>query len=341
MTKIQWLVRISAVGLACVVTVSLIQVEARPLAAQDHDRQPIYEGPVGDIFWSSDSQYVSFLDAFGANPPVYLDESSVRSWRQYDPVTGNLTASKTWPQQPLLTDDEQDFFQPTDLPDGSTTYIFESPNKHHLVYCSPIQASPSLLTLGNRAGMELLGLDDVINNPFIGPRSFRVIWSADSSAFVTFDERQPAVLRYVTNFDRWLRSTQVTRLHKRDFTAWDVFDLSDDGDVVLVLGDSGAIHQKLMVVNPLNLSETVVLQTPDASEITAAIFAPDNANQVLFVSEQGLGLYDMESQQVNILDSSIKAEYGVPIAFSPDGRWLAYQSLEGLFVIPMWDYLQE
>lgn len=337
MTKIHWLVKMIVVGLACVVMVSLIQVGARPLAAQDHEHQPIYEGAVGDLSWSSDSQYVSFLDAFGTNPPVYFDESSVRSWQQYDPVTGNLTASKMWPQQPLLTDDEQDFFQPTDLPDGSATYVFESPDKRYLVYCSPIQASPSLLTLGNRAGMELLGLDDVINNPFIGPRAFRVIWSADSSAFVTFDERQPAVLRYVTNFDTWLRSTQVTRLHKRDFRAWDVFDLSDDGNLVLVLGDSGDIRQQLMVVNPLNLAEIVVLQTPDASEISAAIFAPDNANQVLFVSEQGLSLYDMESQQVSILDASITAEYGTPIAFSPDGRWLAYQSLDGLFVIPLSD----
>ncbi|MBZ0317807.1 MAG: hypothetical protein K8L91_15410 [Anaerolineae bacterium] len=337
MTKIQWLARMIVVAVTCGVMVSFIG----PLAAQDNERQPIHEGAVGDLSWSSDSQFVSFFDAFGANPSVHLDELSVRSWQKYDPVTGILTASKTWPQQPMLTDDEQDFFRPTDLPDGSTTYIFESPNKHHLVYCSPIQASPSLLILGNRAGMELLGLDDVINNPFIGPHSFRVIWSADSSAFVTIDERQPAVLRYVTNFDTWLRSTQVTRLHKRDFRAWDVFDLSDDGNLVLVLGDTVEIRQQLMVVNPLNLSENIVLQTPDASEITAAIFAPDNANQILFVSEQGLGLYDMESQRVSILDSSITAELGVPIAFSPDGRWLAYQSLEGLFVIPMSDYLEE
>lgn len=341
MKQIRWLGRTIVVGLTCGVMVSFIG----PLAAQDNERQPIYEGPVDDLSWSSDSQYVSFFNYYGANPSVYLDESSSRNWQRFDPVTGILTASKTWPQQPSLTDDENEFFRPTDLSDGSITYIYESPNKRYIVYCSFAEATSTLLILGNRAGMELLGLDYTIYNPFIGPEFFRVIWSADSSAFVTFDERLPAVLRYVTNFDKSLMDATVSSLNEIDYSAWDVFDLSDDGKWVLILAytisPASEISQTLMIANPLNLSENIVLQTQNASEITAAIFAPDNANQVLFVSEQGLGLYDMESQQVSILDSSITAEYGTPIAFSPDGRWLAYQSLDGLIVIPMSDYLEE
>ncbi len=327
---------------------SLFYPTQNSITAQDHERQPIFEGgfDINNVTWSPDSQFVSFH--LGGSD-IYV-ETEWESWYGYELDTGILSEGHVWPLQPQLSKAELENFNPLD---GS--YIFLSPNERFIVYATQDDTLDYYesglhfgLALGDLETGERKNLSLYVETPLNGPEYLNVTWSADSSAFVVFDQQLTPIITYVSNYGRFIGDAEAISFSTTTGVgSWNVYDVSDDGRKVLVSAMTWENYQsdyRLMVWDVTDSSQSIVIDEVDASEIAAAILAPDTLDRILFVNPEGLSEYDSQSHQTTLLDPMLSGGYFEVgrIMFSPDGRWLAYYGFEdGFFVIPMSDYLQE
>lgn len=341
MNRIGRLRRTVLIGLSCAIMVGFVPLEVRPLAAQDHERQPIFEGQVEELMWSPDSRFLAFTNRY--SPQIQIE--SDYKWYNYDTETQMIGESQVWPFYPTLSDAERENFNPLD-----DSYIFLSPNGRYIVYAvqdDVLDYSQSMVRFGVAIGDletgEYTKLLLYISNPVSGPKYWNIKWSADSTAFVIFDQQLTPVVHHISNFEDSLTDVQVTALSELDFAAWDVYDVSENGQQVLLNVFTAELEYKIMVWRVPEIAPLYIISDFDTRLLVRgnATFAPNNPNRILLHNEQGLIAYDLESQQTIILDDRFPFVDGDLTAFSPDGRWLAYYRWDDLFVIPMSDYLEE
>lgn len=325
---------------------SLLYPTQKPITAQDHERQPIYEGPVTSLTWSTDSRFLSF--ATYDNPDVQIPSDTLDNgyiWYNYNTELQTLDKSEVWPFYPALSDAERENFNPLD---GS--YIFLSPNRRYVVYAAQdhvLDTSQSMvrfgLVIGDLETEERVNLHLYVENPMHGPQDWHITWSADSSAFVVFDQQLTPVLTYVAGYTNQMADVQVIPLDMPNGTAWRIYDVSQNGRQLLLNVSTDTFEFHIMVWSVPEITPLHIISDFDTRLLVRgnATFAPNNPNRIFLHNEQGLIAYDSDSQQAIVLDDTFPFVDGDLTAFSPDGRWLAYYRWDDLFVVPMSDYLEE
>lgn len=285
--------------------------------------------------WSNDSlNFVFFenisLDYAGVNLPV-------DAWIQYNVNSKAVTRHMRWPLQPELTAEDLQLIEPITGDAGEESLLFESPDGRFVV-C--VCYGTKILDRTQKTWVRLI---NAIIEPFKGPDHFRVFWSRNSEAFILLNvddygyphqyhisnnstDIQSVVVRDITatinNKFYQIYPLDVLILHDR------VYDLSDDGDLVLFLGRYIAegnpdIHSwplRLIVWNTADPDASYVLENVKPETIVSAGFLHDSDTELWIVNEDGLVHYDLTTSTYSVMDSTITASEAY---FSPDGNYVA------------------
>ncbi len=148
--------------------------------AQDSEITPIFTGfAFQNLWWASDSSILSFAEIDGTTQAV--------NWYAYEPVSGVLEPSDTWPLAPDLEANEQALLGTAAEASGaSESFVFVSPDRNYAVSGEEIirgrQATVSA-TLADFEQQDATPLPIMGGGSRIGPDHFHVVWSENSSAF--------------------------------------------------------------------------------------------------------------------------------------------------------------
>lgn len=297
--------------------------------AQSDDLTPIYTNTAPEQFaWSTDSTNFVFLGST-TQRGVQIPEPN---WYSYDVATAILNNASTWSLQPVLTSTEIANLNP--FLAGNTTFMFVSPNGRYVVYT--IQDTQAL-ALGDRLLGQVYPIPNVfIPSPTIGTDQFRVLWSADSTAFIAIyasahsDEFGILHVRGFADNPVKIEMLPIgaTLIDGRAFRYLNAHDISADGSHVLLSGievfpntDLPPSPLKLILWNPSSPEDGEIFDM-FTGQITGASFEADE-NSLLIVNEQGLVRFDRTTNEIAILNSGIDSEWVSQALFSPDGEFVA------------------
>ncbi|MBA3871792.1 MAG: WD40 repeat domain-containing protein [Anaerolineae bacterium] len=284
--------------------------------------------------WSYDNHTLVFgIDALESNAegaPILLDHTV---WQTVDVLTETLFAPQTdWPLQPSLTPDEHAHFQPSGFalsaPDN-TLFAFNRQGTLHF---------------GNRATDEILETHfEFTDEVFLSQKGLKGFWSADSTAFI-YPQDSPEIATqlfyHIRIHPRDLQKTVFTPfsdipVEGVSYTAFDglvdkLFDLSTDGSRVLLIAQKASSdpYDKpipyLAVWYPEQSMNNRLVRAIPSEPICDAAFTSSDESQIVSIMNDGhLVFYDLVSNTVKVLSSSLPTNCGFISSFSYNGAWLA------------------
>lgn len=335
---------------AMVVGFSLTLSISQSIYAQIDDLTPIYTDSTPEQFiWSANSARFVFLSTT-IERRVQLSEPN---WYSYEPVTATLSQSSIWPLQPVLSSAEIANFNP--FLAGNTTLMYVSPNERYVVYT--IQDTQDL-AIGDRQLQQSFPIPNfLIPDPTGGSDQFRVLWSADSTAFVViyepgYNDGDELGTFYVRGFADEPAVVSMVQIGAtliddgRTFQHLNTHDISEDGSLILLSGDEIFRNTDLPPSNP-----KLILWDPDSPDgaeifdmlgenVIGASFEADE-NSLLLVNERGLIRFNRTTGEITLLNSDIDSGWVTQVLFSPHGEYAAliYEDIDvgntKIYVIPV------
>lgn len=304
------------------------------VSAQDdpHEKNRIYTtgALILNVCWTPDSSHlvyqIELYDNIADRPINGPNTPNDDTWRQYSVATGQTSRGTTWPLQPDLTPQQFNDFDIFHNGDDHS-FVYASPNRRYLVYSAQVPANAGyglplgVADLSNNSHRILDSEQGVYGNDFPGDfLFFSILWSEDSSAF-TLDSGFGRHLYYISQLDdldslvvQLLNPYEGLPLGDSTFRAGAIFDLSADGNLVLMQGGD------LVIWDVVNNSGTGIHVE---GIVAGAIFTPDEQS-ILFVDEDGLKRYTIAINEVTLLNSDINSVWGYRGAyFSPNGAHVA------------------
>jgi WD40 repeat protein len=319
-----------------VVTICFAILILSHIESQDNELVPLYSGAeVRDVFWSADSQILTFMpladaiiDPFNAN------------WVVYDVVSSSESEIVGLPLQNMVLSQANQF--------SSSPMQLVSPDDAYIITASEQTVFDENLNTSQRQALRWnTVIIDTQNNHIVdpdilalgidrGPEYFNALWSLDSktlvlstTALLVYD---PSFFHWVTGYGDINESLQVQNLtafsyQNQQYSMQTPLDLSLDGSNVLAITVSPTGVQggrPLMIWNKdgkhINLQNVF---DDISSSVTAAAFFPDNENDILVVDERGLVRYSLETSETVVLRSDITSQRFRYARFSPNGESLA------------------
>lgn len=285
------------------------------------------------LFWSPDSS-VLYFDVLDTDQHL----------KRYDVATGTLEDTSGAPQTIELSPEQQNHFHAQ----NSVGYI--APDQDTFAYISTYQTystaeggyTPYLYAVGSLKDQTF----EPTRVPVIGGGHIR--WSDDSSAFVleygTPYGGQVGVF-YVKGTGaecQWhfctLAETLLTSLDLGET----IYDLSPSGERILYPDFSG-VFRLWDVTKDAGFGEVKNQRTTLPIEnITGGAFLPDTPDVILIVNTDGIMQYDLDTQDLTLINPHITSKWAKWVLFSPDNRYVAvFTGNDGgvgfrqLFVLPV------
>ena len=325
----------------------LLFVSYSPTHAQRDGFEPITQNGVNlGSAWSIDSRRFVFGEGTNQAGVRVTDES----WYEYEIETGILKRGNVWPLQPTLTGSERRLFDPAITPDGRASFMYPSPNGRYVAYAH-FGTDIINVDVADRHLHRDIHTPAYVFDPFFSPYGFRVLWSEDSTTFVTLTQQplgsDPLTPQYVSDFNTGYANLTFIDLgylnvDGRKYGSYNAYDISKNGRFVLLRVDEytagGYSPLHLMVWDAENPDASHVVD--DFSEVVEAAFAPGDESKLLILTELGLVLYDITSDGFTVLTEEINSTW-VSLSFiSPDGQQLAVTDHGGwLYVVDIVDFV--
>ncbi|MBI5666795.1 MAG: hypothetical protein HZC41_02205 [Chloroflexi bacterium] len=326
---------------------------AVPAAARQELYVPVFVTDFGitNASWSNDSTLFTFQVLLG---DIGVQSDDHNNWYAYNTDHQTLVNSSLWTQPYVL---------PQGLPLGTESvapavnpesFTFLSPDGQYLLYPSQqaTQNDPSCnaLVIANTQTGSWEMVDKIrICNVEDFERGFLVHWSADSTAFTILTSSPHAVTPFyhITSYKPNLDAIKITNL--TDFSIDSVphtisrpFGLSSDGKEILmrttaVIND---VTQETLAIWSLDIpSQSRIIE--QSKNVIVAQFAPNDDHIILYVSEDGLIQYNLESGKSTVLEPRINSMWIDRAWISPDGKHIAWVAKAkggnsyGVYVEPM------
>jgi hypothetical protein len=290
---------------------------------------------IGNVDWTSDGRQLVFAD-------IALLPSS--EWYTYDVDTKQIEAFDHSPQQNDILDDRCSRIEQL-VAELSGGIAFLSPDGQFMTYLvedtTSAYAGVGIASCQQDNSMVFL---EILND--IG----RVLWNSESTAFVITDIGNSYftfnfyVSDYSTDISNTIvRHLDVLSLNNRDYAVNAVYDLSADGNHVLlrvVFSDPDTTY-KLYLYDSQYPANDQLIDKVDANNVIAGSFAPNDETKLWLFTEQGVIQFDLVTEEITILDNTLTAVDAInvppdsPALFSPDGRYLATLAEEGLYLIDL------
>lgn len=306
----------------------------------------VYEGLSWFLKWDANGSRFAFFDPLlitDEYPSVNIEEDA---WVEYNVLTNTLSRSKVWPLQPQLSQSQLELLNPGAL-EGDTSVMYSSPNKRYVVYAresSPDDYYGFRVTVADLETNIVVDTSVPISNPARVRDLFDVYWSEDGKSFVVKSRLYYSQLvTYFANYEESLSNLTSTtfdlEIGQRDFTLIDetqrVIDISPDGSQILMAvleipttnpADTNW-PTRLVVWNPKNSENSIILDDIDDSTVGALVFSSNNT--LYLVTDQGLMSYDLLLRQSHVVDSTITYDAS---SFSPNATHIIlYESIDRVY----------
>ncbi|MBC7871358.1 MAG: hypothetical protein H7Y09_11015 [Chitinophagaceae bacterium] len=264
------------------------------------------------------------------------------SWYTYDLEQMSLTTTNFWPQS-YISSRELRANAPLSLNlavdyQAQISFSFLSPNQQYVVYAAQRPENWGLsgwpLAITNlQTGPTVFATTTSVHNLAHFDSSYRVNWSANSSAFTvkTTSPYAADYVYYVTGFAENMQEASFTRLQElsvADHTLFvsDTFaSLSSNGRRIVLTGNLGGDVQPrkwLFIWDADNSIQGQLIEVADQYDFIAAAFTSDSSS-ILYIGENGLIKYELETGKSTILNSEINSTWAERVWFSPDMRYVA------------------
>jgi hypothetical protein len=287
-----------------------------------------------EAMWSGDSQQFVYFSKDVGQARLEIPEED---WVSYNVVSQTLTEATDWQLQPELSEAELELLKPAVGENGEMSFIYESPSGDYIVcLCDGI-------SIYSREQQQIAHTNYTVYNPFSGPDSFSVIWSADESAFVftVLSELGYSFSGYGSNYAVDVENTVVVPVEPvikdKQFKflvggindkSLKVHDISSDGRWVLLTArhDDPTIFQTsflpfaLIVWDTTDSDNSYILENVDVETFLAASFIGESNLELFIVTTEDLFSYQLQSKAKKRLRSDIAADLAY---FSPDGNFLS------------------
>ena len=309
-----------------------------PCPTQDNPPLLIYSNYTQNISWSSGSRYLAFQD-FNYPQKVILSEPG---WSKYDVTQNALTQENIWPLLPYLTPEENILFK--SLTDSEYDWKFISPNEQYVVY-QQLSGNHIFITLADRKSRQSIVTTARALNTVSGTDNFNVMWSADSQAFVVattaYEMSEPDFFTHISNYSNDLSGLKTQELgflpmNNEEFGTRDIYDLSDDGRVVLVKGYNALNGEtRLILWDALDPTLPTSIDIFTETNVIGAAFKSGNENKILVVNQDGLVEYDRQNGSTTVLRTDIGSKFAAKARFSPNAEWLSLKTERELYVVDL------
>jgi hypothetical protein len=295
-------------------------------SAQESLPEPIFlEGFMVSEFWTLDSEVFVFKTDFEERGVL----TNQPSWFEFHTDTGEVIRSRVWRLNPALSPEDYETYGILTALSGEPSFIYASPNRQFLVYghvSTDGDGNHPLAVVDLSTGQYLV-TDIITYGTF--PASFALKWSDDSSAFTvkTVSPYTAINTYHVTNFQEDIQLLSYSILRHTlaqgvTYVVFDIFDISADGDQILLLAATERTNRKLIVWSPQTPTEAHFINVETTNLLDAA-FHPDIANNVMMINEAGIVLYDYLSDKTQILQSAVNTMWIQQARFSPNAHWVA------------------
>jgi hypothetical protein len=279
---------------------------------------PIYTGEriaINTTLWSPDSQSLRFEGV----------DNGVVSYGQYYLKTPNLWLSERNPLTIVLTGQQQHQLK------AQSDIGYVSPNGEYIIYahqeeicgesgCEPQWALGDLQT-GQHA-LLTMGMST----------RRRIVWSDDSSAALILIDGHYGGLGgayYVSDFGDDVGQVQTIQLMNFFIGTHTYVDISADGERVLLREQFDGLETGLYVwdsTGPLEPRQFVAGDSPIVFEdevVTGAAFLADNESIIIAVTDDGIVRLNLATDEQDLTNAVINAEWVEWAYFSPDARFIA------------------
>jgi hypothetical protein len=323
-TKRVWLV---------VLTLTLL-IPVYDVSSRWSEPKLIHEGDVQLVKWSPDSERVVFFDLSTATQEYPAVKIPTDSWIEYNLTKAKLTRSNIWQLQPQLTQEQMELLKPATFEEFPSV-LYQSPDRRYMVFGRRSSYDDYFghhVTIADLQQNVVQDTSAFIANPSRVKDYFDVLWSEDSSSFVTvsllnfiptithFTQYRDDLSKIVlTPFELVIRSRRFAVVDEQNR----VFDISPEGQTVLLIAseesrsvkDSFGWQKYLIVWNPANPASSVIIDTFDTDKIRDAAFASNNL--VRMITDKGLVEYTISTETLQVIDSTFTADSA---DFSPDAN---------------------
>lgn len=321
------------------ITLAIIITQHRSSHAQNNKPQPIYSGvQLAYLEWSADGLTLLFTDVMSVANSIHNNDPE--QWQSYDPNKELLTQSALSPLRTVMTDAQREALKPpTALRYPTITPVsYLSPNERYLVYVSEPAGNNWQLSLADLQSGRSVSINAFAFEAFLSQNLYRVLWNDTSTAFVTVTESAsglPGYIFYTSSFSQTVEDMATQPLgvpdrNGRSYMYASVYDISDDGKIVLILiGDTTTSSDPENRVRYLTLwqadnpAASTLIETINGRKVIGATFAPDDESKIWFINEVGLSEYDLQTGQIRVMDTALNSTWLTKARFSPDGRWVA------------------
>jgi hypothetical protein len=302
--------------------------------------------------WSTDSRYLTFVEMVDAGSGFVEDPN----WKIYDVQTGTLSPSNGYPFLPTFTPQEAMVFTPVDQ---TPKLIFVLPNGRYLFYADKKRRVPQgettqsiwKLMLGDRERQQLVETN-IEMYAERDPASVTVLWSQDSESFTltqsytTGEQSGVPPILLVTNLGNNITNYRVHRdfaeptVEGKTFITQSVFDLSANGKYALIVGSEKVENPttqtpttRFIVYDTQNNAQSHVLTTLNAATALDAHFFRSDPQRILLVSDPGLVLYHVATQQWEVVHPNVNPNGFLFARLSPNNDWLALEDKNRLLFV--------
>jgi hypothetical protein len=295
-----------------------------------------------NIQWLIDENVLVFEEAsiFGdivdtqqVTQPQLLRQSI---WYTYDPTeTGEnaLTASSAIPAAFKFPVEELSLPIAAET-DGDIGFTFPSPDGRFVVYAA--QKPPEWeymdypLAIADLQTGQSTFIDGIVVQLHASTDgSYSIYWSANSRAFTVDSQPRGPVPRifYVNNFTETLDALVATYLDSLSFNNQiiqpvEFHDISLDGSRLLlrVATEDG---RRIFVWNTQSPTQSQFIAPESSVYTNAAAFSQNDEQKIVYIDENGLALYDLQTGRRTILDIDFHATILDRVWFSPDASDVA------------------
>jgi hypothetical protein len=303
-----------------------------------------------DAFWSTDISHFTFR-SFGNLSNI--TENDVVSgviltqplWKVVNIDLGTFDQFNIWPLQSVLSQTQMEIFEPRG-------FIYSSVSGRLLAY-------PHDILLDDYDLGYPLTIADQLNNTVVetsisviddnSPEIFRVYWADNDSALATWRlayDGSP-LIQYLDlegglgNIIEYEFQSALGNMYATVDPVIDIlYDVSPSGNLVLLtarpINVTSSIHAApvhLIIWSPRQPQNSKIISLFADRTISSASFSPNNVSEILIVSEGELLLYNVETVQTQILNSTLIPNPLGWARFSPNGENLAIQAGNQLHII--------
>lgn len=298
------------------------------------------------VKWTYDGRYLVVQDDDSMLLSLYSREPE--TYWQYDTQSNTFENMVGHPLSVTLTEDQLTRFNvnppsvPTLLPRA-----YASPNQRYVVY----QSQPHALAVADLEKNMAFITDGFIQS------EVDVYWNEESTSFVTAEavaSENQLILHYVNLEQGFLQqgvvyAGSIYHPNSAPFNVTDVYDISHDGQVILLRGGcvpcrgTDETAYALILWHPAYQPLNRFLRNLDAQTVIGGIFS-DDEDSVLYVNQSGVMEYNLLDETCHRLNDIISSHWIDKAVFSPNGEWLAaIQKLEtgftNVYILRLSDYL--